>query len=166
MNQQTLPPPIMVGMPPPDFSNLPLGCCTPLFGMPLPPMMIVYVQGLNGYYLAHNPQKPHHVIQSPNPEKWEISFLPNKPGCITFKNDVTKKFLCAEKILGMTGTVTLDRTQANDWESWNFEFAKPGYFYAKSDHGKFLTFEAHLKVGADTKHVGDAETFCFINPPL
>jgi len=159
------PPMLIPGMPPPDFlKNLPKGCCTPLFGMPVPPIILVSIRAKNGNYLAHDNKKTTNVIQSNAPDKWEIRFLSDKPGCITLKNVVTNKYFTAEKILGITGSVSLDRDEAHFWEEWHFEYGKPGYFYAKSHHGKFLSFDTSNKVNADAKHVGDPETFSFIAP--
>jgi len=143
-------------------TNIPANFCTPVFGQQIPASMFVFIKGFNGKYLSHG--KNNKACQSTEPDYWEVQFYVERPGCFHLKNIATNRYLTAEKILGSVGKTNLNRVEAHMWEQFHFEYGNPGYFYAKSDHNKYLTFDKNgEKVKADASKPGINESFCMIS---
>jgi len=123
--------------------------------------MVCSMRGHNGNYLFAN--KKGKVSQSPNPELWDVRFnIPSFPGKVSLRNINTGKYFTAEKILGITGSVTCNRDSPNQWEAFYFEYGPPGYFHLKSHHEFYLSMKAHGEVDCKATRPGDWETFALI----
>jgi len=126
------------------------------------PVYNVYIRTHHGTYLhaTHNGDVSH----KNEAQVWEIRFVPDHPGHVTLRS-CHGKFMTAEKILGFTGAVTCNRTEAHGWEKWHYEQGPSGTFFVKGDHGKFLSAHNGGSVKADTTNRGEHEQFLMMQPP-
>jgi len=123
--------------------------------------MVCSIRGHNGNYLYAN--KKGKVSQSSSPELWDVRFnIPNQPGKVTLRNINTGRYFTAEKILGITGSVSCNRESPDFWESFYFEYGPPGYFHLKSHHGFYLSMKASGDVDCKATRASEWETFALI----
>jgi len=119
------------------------------------------IKSFNGYYISTTNKGEISVAKQP--DRWEIAFV-HDGKAITVRSEYGK-YLCADKIIGITGGIVVNRSAAGAWETFELQPSKIGSIGAmhlRSVHGYYLSCNADGKVKAKSKEPKENEVFYFL----
>jgi len=127
----------------------------------VPPQIIAGIKSFNGPYLSSNHKGELELVKQP--ERWEIAFV-HEGKAVTIRSEYGK-YLCADKILGITGGIVANRIAAGMWETFELHTSKigsVGAVHLKSVHGFYLSCNSEGKIKAKSKEPKENEVFYFL----